>query len=108
MQTALSVREVVMKVLDVFVFVAVYFISALVLVASADPWLMVPFILWAAVYGFILRWCVPRLGKIAEARASFDRAVKTMKERDLSTELLDGAISVANGDALREPSREPA
>ncbi|MCE2881169.1 MAG: tetratricopeptide repeat protein [Planctomycetaceae bacterium] len=45
--------------------------------------------------------CQMRLGKIAEARASFDRAVKTMKERDLSTELLDGAISVANGDALR-------
>lgn len=37
MQTALSVREVVMKVLDVFVFIAVYFISALLLVASADP-----------------------------------------------------------------------
>ncbi|PKP80296.1 MAG: multidrug ABC transporter ATP-binding protein [Alphaproteobacteria bacterium HGW-Alphaproteobacteria-18] len=69
MQTALSVREVVMKVLDVFVFVAVYFISALVLVASADPWLMAPFLLWAVVYGFILRWFVPRLGKIAEAQA---------------------------------------
>lgn len=69
MQTALSVREVVMKVLDVFVFVAVYFISALVLVAAADPWLMAPFILWAVVYGFILRWFVPRLGKIAEAQA---------------------------------------
>ncbi|MBY9066326.1 ABC transporter ATP-binding protein/permease [Hyphomonas sp. WL0036] len=69
MQTALSVREVVMKVLDVFVFVAVYFISALVLVASADPWLMAPFILWAVVYGFIMRWFVPRLGKIAEAQA---------------------------------------
>ena len=69
MQTALSVREVVMKVLDVFVFIAVYFISALVLVASADPWLMVPFLLWAVVYGLIMRWFVPRLGKVAELQA---------------------------------------
>lgn len=69
MQTALSVREVVMKVLDVFVFVGVYFLSALALVSAADPWLMVPFIMWAVAYGVILRWFVPRLGKIAEAQA---------------------------------------
>ena len=86
MQTALSVREVVMKVLDVFVFVAVYFISALVLVASADPWLMVPFLLWAVVYGFILRWFVPRLGKIAEAQADA-RSVMTGRIVDSYTNI---------------------
>ncbi|ABI78084.1 putative multidrug ABC transporter, permease/ATP-binding protein [Hyphomonas neptunium ATCC 15444] len=69
MQTALSVREVVMKVLDVFVFVIVYFVSALALVASADWRLTLPLLLWAVVYGFVLRWFVPRLGKIAEAQA---------------------------------------
>jgi hypothetical protein len=37
MQTSLSVREAVMKVLDVFVFVIVYFLSALALVGAADP-----------------------------------------------------------------------
>jgi len=86
MQTALSVREVVMKVLDVFVFVAVYFISALVLVASADPWLMVPFLLWAVVYGFILRWFVPRLGKIAELQADA-RSVMTGRIVDSYTNI---------------------
>ncbi|MFN4025767.1 MAG: ABC transporter ATP-binding protein [Hyphomonas sp.] len=69
MQTALSVREAVMKVLDVFVFVIVYFVSALALVGAADPLLMLPFILWAVVYGFVMWWFVPRLGKIAEAQA---------------------------------------
>ena len=69
MQTALSVREAVMKVLDVFVFVIVYFVSALALVGAADPLLMLPFILWAVIYGFVMWWFVPRLGKIAEAQA---------------------------------------
>ncbi|RIJ24129.1 ABC transporter ATP-binding protein [Henriciella barbarensis] len=69
MQTALSVREAVMKVLDVFVFVVVYFVSALALVASADWRLTLPLILWAVVYGSIMFWYVPRLGRIAEEQA---------------------------------------
>lgn len=86
MQTALSVREVVMKVLDVFVFIAVYFFSALALVASADPWLMVPFILWAVVYGLIMRWFVPRLGKVAELQADA-RSVMTGRIVDSYTNI---------------------
>jgi ATP-binding cassette subfamily B multidrug efflux pump len=69
MQTSLSVREVVMKVLDVFVFIIVYFVSAVALVASADPRLTLPLILWAVIYGLVLRWFVPRLGKISEQQA---------------------------------------
>ncbi|MBA3068823.1 MAG: ABC transporter ATP-binding protein [Hyphomonas sp.] len=69
MQTSLAVREVVMKVLDVFVFIVVYFVSALALVASADPRLTLPLLLWAAVYVLVLRWFVPRLGKISERQA---------------------------------------
>ncbi|MFM7051356.1 MAG: tetratricopeptide repeat protein [Planctomycetota bacterium] len=45
--------------------------------------------------------CQMRTGRIAEARATFDRAAKDVKSRDLSMELLDGAIMTANGDALR-------
>ncbi|MGH6820104.1 MAG: ABC transporter ATP-binding protein, partial [Methylocella sp.] len=48
MQTALGVRDAVMKFTEVIVYVAVYFIGALLLVASGDPWLMVPMILWLA------------------------------------------------------------
>ncbi|MFN4226493.1 MAG: ABC transporter ATP-binding protein [Hyphomonas sp.] len=86
MQTALAVREVVMKILDVFVFVIVYFLSALVLVATADPWLMAPFILWAIAYGFVLRWFVPRLGRIAEAQADA-RSVMTGRIVDSYTNI---------------------
>ncbi|MEZ5986301.1 MAG: ABC transporter ATP-binding protein [Hyphomonas sp.] len=69
MQTALAVRETVMKILDVFVFVVVYFISALVLVASSDWRLMLPFLLWAGLYCLVMAWFVPRLGKVAERQA---------------------------------------
>jgi len=69
MQTALSVREVVMKILDVFVFVLVYFFSALALIGSADWRLAAPLVLWLAVYACLLWYFVPRLGKIAEKQA---------------------------------------
>jgi len=86
MQTALSVRESVMKVLDVFVFVIVYFISALALVASADWRLTLPLILWAVVYGFIMWWYVPRLGKVAEDQADA-RSVMTGRIVDSYTNI---------------------
>jgi ATP-binding cassette, subfamily B, multidrug efflux pump len=86
MQTSLSVRETVMKVLDVFVFVIVYFLSALTLVASADPRLTLPLILWAVVYGFVLRWFIPRLGKISEKQADA-RSVMTGRIVDSYTNI---------------------
>ncbi|MCA8898843.1 MAG: ABC transporter ATP-binding protein [Hyphomonas sp.] len=69
MQTSLAVRETVMKILDVFVFVIVYFLSALTLVAAADPRLMLPLLLWAGIYCCVMWWFVPRLGNVAEAQA---------------------------------------
>jgi ATP-binding cassette subfamily B multidrug efflux pump len=69
MQTALAVREVVMKVLDVTVYVIVYFSGAVVLAFMSDPWLAVPFIVWLAFYVALLRYFIPRLGKISEEQA---------------------------------------
>lgn len=69
MQTALAVREVVMKLLDVTVYVVVYFIGAVVLAAMSDLWLAVPFIVWLVAYIALLRYFIPRLGKISEAQA---------------------------------------
>ena len=37
MQTALAVRDTVMKLLDVILFVIIYLVTMLILVASADP-----------------------------------------------------------------------
>jgi hypothetical protein len=50
MQTSLSIREAVMKLLDVFVYVSVYFIAMIGMVASADWRLVLPLLVWLAVY----------------------------------------------------------
>jgi ATP-binding cassette, subfamily B, multidrug efflux pump len=69
MQAALGVRDAVMKLTEVVVYVAVYFIGALVLVATSDLWLMVPLLVWLAGYVVCCWYFVPRLGKLSEAQA---------------------------------------
>ncbi|MCF6303671.1 MAG: ABC transporter ATP-binding protein/permease, partial [Devosiaceae bacterium] len=69
LQTSLAVREVAMKLLDMLVYVLVYFTGAMLLAASADWRLAIPFALWLTGYIFLLRYYVPRLGKIAQKQA---------------------------------------
>jgi len=69
MQTALAVREATTKLCDVLVYFAVYVLSALVYLASADWRLAIPLFLWTATYALTLIVFVPRLGRISEAQA---------------------------------------
>ncbi|MCO6426880.1 ABC transporter ATP-binding protein, partial [Nitrosomonas communis] len=69
MQTALAVRETVMKTLDVMLFIAVYLITTLFLVANADPHLCIPLLSWLGVYAAILYYFIPRLKRISELQA---------------------------------------
>ncbi|MHB0952693.1 MAG: ABC transporter ATP-binding protein [Allorhizobium sp.] len=69
MQTSLAVREAVMKILDVFVYVVTYFITMIVVVAAADLRLVAPLVLWLAVYIAIVSYFVPRLRKISAEQA---------------------------------------
>ena len=69
MQTALAVRETVIKSIDVFLYVAVYFTGVLVLAAASDWRLALPFVGWLVIYFFILRWFIPRLDTVAERQA---------------------------------------
>ena len=69
MQTALGVREAVMKLTDVLVYVGVYFIGGLVLVANFDLWIAAPFVVWVILYITMLSVLLPRLHLAAEAQA---------------------------------------
>jgi len=69
MQTSLAVRETVMKVSDVLTYVGVYFLGALVLVASFDVWLLAPFLVWLCGYILLLRIYLPKLQKISQQQA---------------------------------------
>lgn len=69
MQTSLAVRETVMKILDVFVYVVTYFLTMIIVIAAADWRLMIPVLVWLAVYIGIVSYFVPRLRKIAATQA---------------------------------------
>ena len=69
MQTALAVRETVRKLLDLMVYVLVYFVSILVLIFSIDWRLGMPLVVWLGVYILILRNVLPRLKAVSEKQA---------------------------------------
>jgi ATP-binding cassette subfamily B multidrug efflux pump len=69
MQSALAVREVVLKTADVFVFVSVYFTAAIILFAEADWRLAVPMVVWLAGYIGALYYFVPKLKRVSKAQA---------------------------------------
>lgn len=69
MQTSLAVREAVMKVTDILVYVLVYFIAMIVLVSQADARLALPLLVWLVVYIGIVSFFVPRLSAVSKAQA---------------------------------------
>ncbi|MDE1513871.1 MULTISPECIES: ABC transporter ATP-binding protein [Vibrio] len=69
MQTALAVRETVMKSLDVFVYVLVYFTAIVVILAQADWRLMLPMLLWLTIYITVQLYYVPKLKRVASEQA---------------------------------------
>ncbi len=69
MQSALAVRECVLKTADVFVFVLVYFVSAVVLFGAADWRLALPMVAWLVSYSIALYYFVPKLKQVSKAQA---------------------------------------
>src|SRR5512134_986197 len=67
MQTANALRESVMASIRAIWYIAVYGVSALVLMALADWRLGVPTLLWFAGYVVFLRYFVPRMRDLARA-----------------------------------------
>src|SRR5262249_55762147 len=69
MQTALAVRECVIKLIDVLNYVIVYFLGMLWIVGSADWRLAMPLVIWLASYVVLLRYFIPKLRRAAEEQA---------------------------------------
>jgi ATP-binding cassette subfamily B multidrug efflux pump len=69
MQTALGVREVVSRIADIMVYVAVYFTAAVIVVANANFWLSLPFMVWVAAYLVTIRFFVPKLRDVSKKQA---------------------------------------
>ncbi len=100
MQTALAVREVVMKLLDMLVYVVVYFTGAVFLAAATDWRLAVPFLVWLVVYIGMMRYFIPRMGKISQAQAD---ARSSMTGR-----IVDSYTNIATVKLFSHSNREEA
>ncbi|KAA6206471.1 MAG: ABC transporter ATP-binding protein [Candidatus Tokpelaia sp.] len=87
MQTALAVRETVLKLFDVLNYVIVYFCGTLILVALADWRLMLPFIGWLALYALLLYYFIPRLQRASTAQADA-RSMMTGRVVDSYTNIM--------------------
>ncbi len=67
MQTSNALRESVVSSIRAVWYIAIYGLSALVLMALADWWLAIPTVLWFTGYVFFLRHFVPRMRDLAKA-----------------------------------------
>ena len=86
MQTALAVRDTVMIVTDILVFVVIYFVTMAAVAGSFDRLLLWPFVVWLGLYVLTLRFFVPRLGKASKAQADA-RSLMTGRVTDAYTNI---------------------
>ncbi|WP_114417593.1 ABC transporter ATP-binding protein [Marinospirillum perlucidum] len=70
MQTSESLREAVMKLLDVLLYVLVYLGGMLGLILASDWMLSLPLLFWAGCYGLLLRSQIPPLRREAANQAA--------------------------------------
>jgi len=100
MQTALAVRETVMKLMDVAVYILAYFLGALVLAGAQDLRLAVPFALWAMAYATLLAVIVPRLGRVSQEQAD--------ARADMTGRVVDSYTNIATVKLFSHAAREEA
>lgn len=69
MQTALSVRDTIVSITGLMVYVVVYFVSAFIIFINADVRLAVPLMVWLCAYFFVMRYFLPKLRKVSEEQS---------------------------------------
>jgi ATP-binding cassette subfamily B multidrug efflux pump len=98
MQTSLAVREVVTRVIDVLVYVSVYFAAAAFLIGEADIRLALPLLVWFLAYLGVLVYFVPRLKHLSQVQAD---ARSTMTGR-----VVDAYTNIATVKLFSHAERE--
>lgn len=81
MQTALAVRDTIMTVGDMLMYVSVYFLTTGLILFRLDKWLLVPFLLWIVMFAVMLWYFIPRLKESASRQADA-RALMTGRITD--------------------------
>lgn len=100
MQAGPAVRESVVQAIDAVWFVAVYWLTALVLFASADWRLVGPLLAWFVAYILVLRHFLPRLKA---------RAIETSEARSMLTgRIVDSYTNILTVKLFAHTEREDA
>lgn len=81
MQTALAVRDTVMTIADMVVYVLVYFTTSGIILLALDGWLLLPFIGWILAFSLVMRLLIPKLGQTS-ARQADARSLMTGRVTD--------------------------
>lgn len=84
MQTSLAVRDVLMTVGDILVYVLVYLVTMASIMASFDLLLLIPFALWVVGYSAVLWYFVPRIADVGKRQADA-RSIMTGRITDAYT-----------------------
>ena len=98
MQTALAVRETIMKLLDVMLYVIVYFTGILALAISLDYRLALPLVAWIIAYAGLLYYFLPRLAKISARQAD--------ARSDMTGRLVDTYTNISTVKLFSHSQRE--
>ncbi len=75
MQTPPAAGEVVFQAFDAISFSLAYLVGAAILLTSADPRLLVPLLVWFALYMLLTRWAIRRIGPASKAASDARSAV---------------------------------
>ncbi|PMH44566.1 multidrug ABC transporter ATP-binding protein [Vibrio sp. 10N.286.49.B3] len=86
MQSSLAVRETMMKLLDVLVYISVYFVSMIWMMGQSDLLLMLPIIIWLICYILIQLYFIPKMKRVATDQADA-RSIMTGRVVDTYTNI---------------------
>lgn len=98
MQTALAVRETIMKLLDVLLYVLVYFTGIIVIAFSLDWRLSLPLFVWFISYCGLLYYFLPKLINISSRQAD--------ARSDMTGRLVDTYTNISTVKLFSHSNRE--
>lgn len=98
MQTALAVRQSVMALLGVLLYVLVFFVSTLILIGDVHPLLMLPIVIWLVLYVLLQYFFIPPLKNIAQAQAD--------ARSDMTGRIVDAYTNISTVKLFAHDQRE--
>ncbi|SHG98891.1 ABC transporter ATP-binding protein [Cognatishimia maritima] len=99
MQTPPAAGEAIFQVFDAIAFSLAYIVGAAVILSQADPRLLLPLVIWLALYAWLVAWTVKRVGPASKA-ASDARSTVTGRVVDAYTNILSVKLFAQNSTEL--------